>query len=62
MAIKEGWGREYGGPVKTQEGRSLAVRRRGLRVRFYDGETQVGPEQPTVAAALVYAFNQGWSL
>lgn len=56
------WGAEYGGPVTTRDGRSLAFRRRCMRVRFYDGDVQVGPEQPSVAAAVAYALNQGWRL
>lgn len=62
MAKKKGWGTEYAPPVTTREGRKLVIRRRWLRTRFYDGDEQVGPEQPSVAAAVAYAMSQGWRL
>lgn len=55
------WG-TYAGKFTTDGGRSLVLRRRGNRCRFYDDDSgvQVGPEQPHVAAAMAYAMTRGW--
>lgn len=56
------WGTPSGPLYTTSEGRCLQLYRRGARCRFYDNDNgeQVGPEQPHVAAAMVYALTRGW--
>ena len=58
------WGEPYGGHHLTRSGNHGEprwMRRRGQRVRWYDGDgAQVGPEQANVAPALAWAASQGW--
>lgn len=55
------FGEQFGGGIKTGDGRTLYMMRKGQRVRFYDKiGNQVGPEHTNVAPAISYAINRGW--
>ncbi len=57
------WGEIYGGQAqyRTRRGAIRWMCRKGQKVRFYsDDSSQVGPEQPNVAAAVAWALKQGW--
>lgn len=58
------WGRPYGGdlfPWVTTTGARVQMRRKGVKVRFYDAAgVQHGPEQANVWPAMCAAYAAGW--
>ena len=58
---KPDFGKPYGTPFRTQDGKIVQMWRKGQRVRFYaQNGVQVGPEQTNVAPATAYALDRGW--
>lgn len=57
------WGELWGELCyDTAEHGRVWAHRKGCKVRFFDAAgVQVGPEQPNVFPAIVYAHHQGWS-
>ena len=57
------WGEQYGLGYVTRRGRRVRMRRRLGRARFYDERgRRLGPEQPSVCAAVAYAMWRGWRM
>lgn len=60
--VDPNWGSCYGGATYlTDEGVQVWMHRKSSKVRFFDAQgEQVGPEQPNVFPAIVFAHYSNW--